>query len=129
MSQQLLLLVVEDDPFILQIYKTKLTKESFEVVVAKDGKEAMNLLKNRTPSLVLLDLIMPNMDGFEVLQRMNQDNRLKSIPVIVLTNLAQESDKKRALDLGAKAFIVKSDTTLAFIVDLIHQLTKSTQST
>ncbi len=127
MSQHPLLLLIEDDSFILQIYKTKLAKESFQVLVAKDGKEAMTILKNQTPSLVLLDLIMPNMDGFEVLQSMKQDDRLKHIPVIVLSNLSQESDKKRVMDLGAKAFLVKSDTTLASIVDLINEFTKPTQ--
>ncbi|MBI2473219.1 response regulator [Candidatus Uhrbacteria bacterium] len=126
MSQHSLLLLIEDDSFILQIYKTKLAKESFQVLVAKDGKEAMTILKDQTPSLVLLDLIMPNMDGFEVLQRMKQDDRLKHIPVIVLSNLSQESDKKRVMDLGAKAFLVKSDTTLASIVDLINEFTKPT---
>jgi len=115
-----ILLIVEDDPFILNVYKTKLAKESFDVLIAEDGEKALEIMTRQTPAVVLLDLIMPRVDGFEVLQRMRQIDRLKEIPVIVLSNLSQESDKKRAMDLGAKAFIIKSDATLASIVDLIR---------
>lgn len=114
-------LIVEDDKFLAKIYKTKLEKEGIDVDFANDGVEGLKKMANDKPKLILLDLIMPKMDGFEVLEAMKKDSELKKIPVLILTNLGQEEDKDRGLNLGAKDFIVKSDASIQEVVDKIKK--------
>lgn len=105
-------LVAEDDRFYANIYKTKLSKEGFEVAVAGDGAEALKLARQKKPSLILLDLVMPVKDGFETLKELKADASLKSIKVIVLSNLGQEEDIKKAKDLGAHDYVVKANVSI-----------------
>lgn len=114
-----LILVVEDDHFLLKAYNTKLKKSGYQVETAMDGNEALEKMKAVKPDLVLLDLVMPKKNGFEVLQEVQKDTKLKKIPVIILSNLGQESDRKKGLELGAVSYLVKSDHSLQQIVDLI----------
>lgn len=114
-------LVVEDDRFLVKAYEAKLKGEGFDVAVAHDGVEAMDYLAKQKPGIVLLDLIMPRMDGFDVLEAMKKQSDLKKIPVLILTNLGQEDDRKRGLEFGAVDYIVKADYSLAQIVDLIKK--------
>lgn len=117
-------LVVEDDTFLLKAYKAKLTKAGFELQVATNGEEALNVLKTFLPDVILLDLVMPKLDGFETLERIKKDEKLKSIPVIVASNLGQKEDIDRGMKLGANDYIVKSnvelDELIKKIVHLVH---------
>lgn len=102
------ILLIEDDPFFQKFYSFKLREQQFEVFVGKDGVEGLQLVRSNTPDLILLDLIMPNKDGFEVLQELASDQELKKIPVLVFSTLSQEKDIARAKELGARDYVNKS---------------------
>lgn len=116
------LLIIDDDEFLLDIYKHKLTKEGYEVDAAKDAEEAFELLKKNKPVLIILDLIMPGMSGFDILEQLKASTGLSKIPVIVLTNLGQEEDKKRCLELGVKEYYVKTATSLEQVIKRIKEI-------
>jgi DNA-binding response OmpR family regulator len=111
------ILVAEDDQFLIKVYQAKLVKEGFEVQLAHDGEEAEKILQTFVPQVILLDLMMPKKDGFQVLSDIKANDVLKSIPVIVTSNLSQPEDKQKALNLGAVEYIVKSDIPIQMIVD------------
>lgn len=115
------ILLVEDDSFLRDICEKKLKKEGFEVVVAVDGEEAVKKAGEFRPAVVLLDIILPAMDGFEVLKkiRSHKDRAVKNAHVIMLTNLGQEEDSKKALDLGANDYLIKAYFTTEEIVKKI----------
>lgn len=115
------ILIVEDDRTLLKMYQTKLTLENFEVEAAYDGEEGLEKLKTTSPNLVLLDLAMPKLDGFEFLKKMMADASLKKIPVVVFSNLGQESDVEKAKDLGAKDYLIKANLTPKQVVEKIKQ--------
>ena len=102
------ILLVEDDEFLAELYATKLNLEGFEVSLASDGEKGLKLIKEENPDLVLLDIIMPKMDGFEVLKQIKSDKKTKSIPVILLTNLSQKDEVKKGLELGAVDYLIKA---------------------
>ncbi|MDP2737110.1 MAG: response regulator [bacterium] len=114
-------LLVEDDSFLRDICYKKLKKEGFNVVIAVDGEEAVKKVDEFRPAIVLLDIILPAMDGFEVLKtiRSHKDKMVKNVPVIMLTNLGQEEDNRKALDLGANDYLVKAHFTTEEIVEKI----------
>lgn len=119
MSEPKTILIVEDDKALLRALKLKLEHEGFMIEIAPSGKECIELCASRRFDLVLLDLVMPIMDGFETLERLQQ---LPQQPmVLVLTNLSEPKFKKQTMALGAKKFIVKSDTSLNQIVEEIKQ--------
>ncbi|MEX2043592.1 MAG: response regulator [Patescibacteria group bacterium] len=105
------ILLIEDDPMLTELYQTKLELETFRVSIATDGKEGLALARRVKPDLILLDIMLPEMNGFEILKKLSEHAATKQIPVIVLTNLGGEradSDKRLALSLGAKEFLVKT---------------------
>lgn len=116
-----LIIIAEDDPVYISVFKNKLSKEGYIVKIASDGQKLMNLLKTTRPDLLLLDLIMPIMDGFEVLQNMKADAKLKNIKVIVTSNLGQKEDKEKAAKLGAVDYFVKSDISIYEMVAKINK--------
>ncbi len=118
-------MVVEDDVFVMDIYRTKLTQEGFEVIEAGNGVEALKKLKNENPRLVLLDILMPYMSGLEVLQKMKQDEKLKSIPVILLTNLSQKEEIDQGMEMGAADYLIKSHFTPSEVMEKVRQILKS----
>ncbi len=116
------ILVAEDDKFLSNAYRVKLTKAGFDVKVVGDGQEALNILQTFIPDIILLDLVMPVKDGFATLEAIKADERLRTIPVIVASNLGQKEDSDKAFGLGAKGFIVKSDLSLDTLIQKIHSL-------
>ncbi|WP_041082894.1 response regulator [Thermotoga profunda] len=100
-------LVVDDSEVLRKIVSFNLTREGYSVDEAKDGKEALEKLQQIKPDLVILDIMMPYIDGFEVLKRMRKDPELAHIPVIMLTAKGGEDDPKTALELGANGFLTK----------------------
>lgn len=103
--------IIEDDALLAQMYAQKFKKDGFEVVAADDGKKGLALIKQEKPSLILLDIMMPEMNGLEVLRAVKDDpdGEINSIPVILLTNLARgKEDVNRGLELGAVTYLVKS---------------------
>lgn len=109
-------MVVEDDKFLRELFIRKLFSEGFKVENAIDAKGAFEILERWKPHIILLDLILPGVDGFEILSRLKKDDRFKEIPVIVLSNLGQQEDIDRAMTLGAKDFMVKANFTLEEII-------------
>ena len=120
-GQGVKVLLVEDDSFLRDICYKKLKKEGFNVEVAVDGEEALKKVENFMPEIVLLDIILPAMDGFEVLKkiRSHKSRLIKNVPVIILTNLGQEEDNRKALALGANDYLVKAHFTTEEIAEKI----------
>src|SRR3990167_2348279 len=112
-------LVVEDDEFLLKAYNIKLKKEGFEVWLARDGKEAIAYLKKDPPDIVLLDLMLPYLNGFEVLEKLRTTPKWQKVPVLITTNLGQPEDKDRALKLGATDYLIKTNVKIDEIVKKI----------
>jgi len=112
-----IILVGEDDKFISNIYKTKLAKEGFQVEHGVNGEEILRLAHERKPDLILLDLIMPVMDGFETLARLKADPELKDIKVVILSNLSQEEDMAKVLDMGAVEYVVKANVSFKEVIE------------
>lgn len=121
-TQKIKLVLVEDEPMMLEQYTMKLEKAGFNVVIAKDGEEGLALIKKEKPDLVLLDIILPKMDGFLVLEEIQKDAGLKKIPVILLTNLGQENDVKKGLAMGAKEYVVKANYTPTQLAEKVKEL-------
>ena len=101
------IVLAEDEPQIARLIEFKLKKEGYEVTWKENGEEALKAIKEDKPDLILLDVMMPVMDGYEVLRRLKEDENLKSIPVIMLTARAQERDVVKGIDLGAEDYITK----------------------
>jgi DNA-binding response OmpR family regulator len=106
------ILVVEDDPFLSNLLKIRLEKERLNVILAKDGDEAIKKIQETDPDLILLDLILPKKSGFEVLQNISLDPNFKNKPVIIISNLGQTSDVQKAKELGAIEYFVKAKISI-----------------
>lgn len=115
------ILIVEDDEFISDVYQRKLLLEGFEVALAKDGEEALRTIRERRPDLVLLDIMIPLKDGFQVLSELRVDAGLSDIRVVVMSNLSQGKDIAHAKELGALDYIVKSNIALPDMVQRIRK--------
>lgn len=105
-------LLAEDDKFLRKAASTALRRRGYEVLNAQDGQEALAVAREQTPDVILLDLIMPKVQGFEVLRSLKADPATRNIPVIVLTNLSQEADRQAALAGGALDYLVKANLSL-----------------
>lgn len=103
------ILVVEDTELLRRMYADKLTQDGYTVLPAADGLEALSLVRSHSVDLILLDLVMPRMSGLEVLDTVKSDPRISDIPVIVLSNLGQEDDVKRGMEMGAADYLVKNE--------------------
>lgn len=108
MIKQQKILIIEDDGFLIQMYASKLEMEGFKVLAAVDGEKGLRIVKKEQPDLILLDLLLPKKDGFEVLAELKKDSKLKDIPVVVLTNLGQREDIERCFNLGAVDYLIKA---------------------
>ena len=122
MSKKRLILLVEDDEFLAELYATKLNLEGFEVLLALDGEKGLKIIREKKPDLVLLDIILPKMDGFEILKKIKADKILKNIPIILLTNLSQKDEVKKGLDLGADDYLIKAHFMPSEVVKKIKQM-------
>lgn len=116
------ILIVEDDKFLRELIKRKLIAEKFEVTEATDGEEAIKKAKEESPDLILLDLILPNIDGFEVLMNVKEDEKTKNIPVIILSNLGQQEEIEKGLKLGAVDYMVKAHFTPGEIIEKLKNV-------
>ncbi len=103
------ILVVEDEQMLAEMYKDKFEKEGFEIVLARDGKIGMEIMKKEKPALVLLDILLPNENGIDFLKKMIKDPEISSIPIIVFSNFDDPETKKETLSLGAKEYLIKSN--------------------
>lgn len=111
-SEKVFILVIEDDKFLRELLVRKLSGEGFDVQNAIDAEAAFAILAERKPKIILCDLILPGIDGFEILKRIKADPRISDIPVVILSNLGQKEDLEKAMALGAEDFMVKANFTL-----------------
>lgn len=113
------ILIIEDDSFISDMYKIKLESEGFDVEAAPDGIRGLEAVGKERPDLILLDIVMPKMDGFTVMQNLKENPETSDIPVIMLTNLGQKDSVEKGLKLGAKDYIIKAHFTPLEVVDKV----------
>jgi len=118
------ILIIEDDKFLRELIARKLLEEDYEVSEAVDGEEGIKKVIEEKPDLVLLDLILPGIDGFEVLSQMKKESTLASIPVIILSNLGQKDDVEKGLKMGAVDYLIKAHFTPGEIIDKIKAALK-----
>ena len=113
MPDTITILLAEDDRFLRRAAEATLKKKGYNVVTAADGQEALDAARRERPDLILLDVIMPKLQGFEVLERLKADSNTRDIPVVMLSNLGQDTDQAFALEQGAVAYLVKANVGLA----------------
>jgi len=121
-NKTLNILIVEDDVFLADLYKTKFTLEGFKVNVAYDGEKGLEMAIKNLPDIILLDLVLPKMSGFDILKEVKSNNKTKEIPVILLTNLSQKSDVEKGLKLGADDYLIKAHFMPSEVVEKIKKL-------
>jgi CheY-like chemotaxis protein len=113
-------LIVEDDALLLDIYKTKFAELGIEVATARDGAEGLSKVRSARPDAVLLDLVLPRMDGLEMLAAVRgAEEDVRKTPVVVVTNLENDAERSRAGALGASGYIIKARTSLADVIDAV----------
>jgi twitching motility two-component system response regulator PilH len=115
------ILVAEDDPLYTNIYINKLSKEGYEVISVNNGADALKQTKERKPDLIILDLVMPVMNGFETLQALKTDEETKNTKVLVVTNLGQDSDIAKAKGLGAEEYFVKANLSITDLMAKVNE--------
>ena len=118
------ILVIEDDKFLRELISQKLLKEGYDIAEAMDGEKGIEEIKKDAPGLILLDLILPGIDGFEVLARIKADPEMSKIPVIILSNLGQKDDIEKGLKMGAADYLIKAHFTPAEIIEKIRSVVK-----
>ncbi|HWZ66083.1 MAG TPA: response regulator [Patescibacteria group bacterium] len=115
------ILIVEDDQFLNDIYRARFNSyKNIKIEIARDGNEAFDIITKAKPDAIILDLVMPNLDGYGFLQKLKDANI--TVPILVSSNLDSQDDIKRAIDLGAKDYFIKSDSTVKDIVDKIMSI-------
>jgi|SRR3989344_7434230 len=114
-------LVIEDELFLVEAYRAKFDKEGISVRFITNGSDAIDEIGKEAPRVILLDLMLPGVNGFDILGAIKKNEQWKDVPVIVLSNLSQEKDIGRCAELGAKEFIVKANTKLSDIIQKVKQ--------
>lgn len=121
MAKKKKILVAEDDRFLLKVYSTKLEQAGYAVITSNDGVEALRKAHEVKPDLMLLDMIMPKKNGFDVLLELKGDPETAAIPVIILSSLGQETDVERGLQIGAVDYLIKSNASFKDVKEKIEQ--------
>ena len=119
------ILLVEDDSFLLGMYATKFELEGFQVIVAEDGEKAVRMALKELPDVVLLDIILPKLNGFDVLKQLKAEATTAKIPVILLTNLSQRDEIERGLKMGAEDYLIKAHFMPSEVVEKIKKILSS----
>ena len=113
------ILIVEDDIQISKVYEIQLQREGFSTMIARNGEEAIELFSAQKPDLIILDLMIPKRDGFSVLKEIRENSKNSTIPILIISNLGQNDDKKRAMDLGATEYLIKIDHPIQEIINKV----------
>jgi len=121
------ILIVEDEQVLSKVLKEKFERSGFEVQVAADGEVAMTMARSFKPEVIALDLVLPKKNGFTVLKELKEDAEMKEIPVVVVSNLGEDSDIKRAISLGAADYFVKSQHPINEIVEKVKSVLTETK--
>lgn len=118
------ILIIEDDKFLRELIIRKLVNEGYQTIEATDGEEGVRTAKAEKPDLILLDLILPGIDGFEALARIKKDQETTNLPVIILSNLGQKEDIERGLKLGAADYLIKAHFSPGEIIEKVASILK-----
>lgn len=116
------ILIIEDDAFIRDIYSVRFGQEGYQIDIAENGVEALKKLKKTIPDIILLDMVMPYMDGTETLKNIKKNDRLKNIPVIMLTNVSEKEKVDESIESGVKEYLIKSHFTPSEVVEKVSSL-------
>ena len=116
------IMIIEDDKFLSSLIKARLEKDGLITIQAFDGEEAIKELRQQKPDLIVLDLIMPKVSGFEVLEAISLDPQMNKIPVVILSNLAQDSDIQKAKSLGAVEYFVKVRVSIDDLINKVRTI-------
>lgn len=119
------ILIVEDEFSLLNVLKMKFEQGNYKVYIASNGKEGIEMAKKEIPDLILLDIIMPEMDGFEVLKELKDNKETKGIPVVILTNSGREEEVEKGYEMGALDYLVKANLSLEIIEDRVDHWLKN----
>lgn len=123
-SNLIKILIIEDDVFLADLYQTKFSMEDFEVYTAYDGEKGLEAAKKNKPDIILLDLILPKIDGFGVLDKLKKYKKTSDIPIILLTNLSQKSDVEKGMKMGAVDYLIKAHFMPSEVVKKIKRIVK-----
>jgi len=115
------IILIEDDRYLCRAYKDGLERAGFRLILAYDGKEGLEKIKTEKPDLVLLDLVMPVLDGFKVLKELKNDDNTRHLPIVVLTNLGQDEDIKKGMDLGAVDYLIKTEYSMREVIEKVKK--------
>jgi len=118
------ILLVEDDPFLIEIYTTKLKESGYAVDTAEDGDTALRKVKEKLPDLMLLDIVLPNFNGWEILRQIKADEMTKGLKVIILSNLGEKDEVEKGIKLGATKYLVKAHYTPSEVVSEVKKIIK-----
>ena len=122
------ILIVEDDNFVAEVYFAKLTEMGYEAILAQNGEEGLAALKNNKADLILLDILMPVMNGVEMLEEIKKNEEWQNIPVILLTNVGEKESIQKVRNMGVKNYLIKSHFTPAEVIEKIETVFKSNGS-
>ncbi|MBU2575941.1 response regulator [Patescibacteria group bacterium] len=123
-SKKYTILLAEDDQFLQRMYAAKLESSGFNVVLASDGQEAIDKAEKTNPDVALVDILMPKKDGFDVLRELREKDKFKDLPIIILTNLGELEDIKRAKELGSNEYIIKSHFLPSEVISVVKKYIK-----
>ena len=115
-------LIIEDDPLMLRMYQKIFSFDGYDVETASDGEKGLEKVRSTKPTIVLLDVMMPKMNGLEVLEKIKKDPDIKAIPVVMLTNLAGQQDVDKALSMGAVKYIIKSEYEPKQVSEMVKEI-------
>lgn len=118
------ILLVEDDQFLIEIYTTKFKQAGFSIRKVGDGDECLRKLKEEIPDLLLLDIVLPSLNGWEILRKIKEDAHLKNIKVVVLSNLGEKQEIEKGIKLGATRYLVKAHYTPSEVVEEVKKILK-----
>lgn len=116
------ILLIEDDPFLIDIYTTKLKDSGFLVETASDGEQALEKVKEKKPDLVLLDIVLPKISGWEILKKIKAEAGLKDLKIMILSNLGQKEEVEKGMDLGVEKYLIKAHYTPSQVVEEIKKI-------
>jgi DNA-binding response OmpR family regulator len=119
------LLIIEDDASLIDIFKTAIDEKKYDVIIAAEGEEGFKKAVSEKPGAIILDILLPGKNGFDVLIDLKNSPKTKKIPVIILSNIGQEEEVKRGLQLGADDYLIKADFTIDQVLNKIDQIVKN----
>lgn len=118
------ILIIEDEKFLLEMYQSRFEKEDYQVLAAMSGRVGLELAQKEKPDLIILDILMPGMDGYEVIKKLKKDSQTEKIPILVFSNLGQQEEINQGLKLGADDYVVKTDLTPSELINKVERMLK-----